>query len=192
MQEEQTTKKIDRRTQFTQSVIKEAFIQLLQKMPVEKISVTEICKIAEINRGTFYIHYQDPYDVLKQIENEYGNKIVNSIHQIWEDGRYHNDLALALLSPKIFASDDTLILLMTSNPRSSNLLQQIKEGLETVLIPNLMKQHGFSEEEAHVVIAFIFSGYYAVYMYLLNKNSSPEEVEKMIEVIDGVIRDGLG
>jgi hypothetical protein len=42
MQEEQTTKKIDRRTQFTQSVIKEAFIQLLQKMPVEKISVTEI------------------------------------------------------------------------------------------------------------------------------------------------------
>jgi AcrR family transcriptional regulator len=192
MQEEQTTKKIDRRTQFTQSVIKEAFIQLLQKMPVEKISVTEICKIAEINRGTFYIHYQGPYDVLKQIENEYGNKIVNSIHQIWEDGRYHNDLALALLSPKIFASDDTLILLMTSNPRSSNLLQQIKEGLETVLIPNLMKQHGFSEEEAHVVIEFIFSGYYAVYIYLLNKNSSPEEVEKMIEVIDGVIRDGLG
>jgi AcrR family transcriptional regulator len=190
MQKDTTTKKIDRRTQYTQSVIKEAFIQLLQKMPVEKISVTEICKIAEINRGTFYIHYQDPYDVLKQIESEYGNKIVNSIRQLWEDGRYHNDLAL--LSPKTLASDDTLILLMTSNQRSSNLLQQIKEGLETILKPILMKQHGFSEEEAQVVIEYIFSGYYAVYMYLLNKNSSPEEVKKMIEVIDGVIRKGLG
>jgi AcrR family transcriptional regulator len=189
MYEDKAVKKIDRRTQYTQSVIKEAFIQLLQKMPIEKISVTEVCKMAEINRGTFYIHYRDPYDVLNQLENEYANKMIDSIRQIMEDGQYHHDLALLL--HKTVVADDTLRLLLTSNPRSSNLIQLLNRGVETILQPNLIKQYGFSEEEAHVVITFLFSGCLAVDMYLLNKNSPPQEVEKMIDVINGVIRDGL-
>lgn len=32
--------------------------------------MTEICREADINRGTFYAHYSDPYELKRSIENE--------------------------------------------------------------------------------------------------------------------------
>lgn len=40
------------------------------KKSFEKITVTEVCKCAGINRGTFYLHYIDVYDVLNELEEE--------------------------------------------------------------------------------------------------------------------------
>ena len=37
---------------------------------VEKISVRELCSVAELNRSTFYAHYNEPKDLLNEIENE--------------------------------------------------------------------------------------------------------------------------
>ena len=50
-------KKLDRRTKYTKDIIKKSLLKMVKKKPFEKITVTEICKICEINRGTFYIHY---------------------------------------------------------------------------------------------------------------------------------------
>ena len=58
------TQKEDRRTRYTRQVIKEAFLKLLEEKEYPKITVTEICRLAEINRGTFYLHYYDTADVL--------------------------------------------------------------------------------------------------------------------------------
>lgn len=55
---------------YTQRVIKESLLKLLAKKPIKKITVKEICELAQINRATFYLHYQDPYDLFEQIENE--------------------------------------------------------------------------------------------------------------------------
>ena len=64
------TQKEDRRTRYTRQVIKEAFLKLLEEKEYPKITVTEICRLAEINRGTFYLHYYDTADVLDDILNE--------------------------------------------------------------------------------------------------------------------------
>lgn len=45
------TQKEDRRTRYTRQVIKEAFLKLLEEKEYPKITVTEICRLAEINRG---------------------------------------------------------------------------------------------------------------------------------------------
>jgi len=58
-----------RKTRYTRRVISEAFIELLQEKPIEKITVTRICEIADISRGTFYLHFNDPYDLLDRMEN---------------------------------------------------------------------------------------------------------------------------
>lgn len=63
-------KKEDRRVIYTKKVIRDSFLQLLSEKPVEKISVTEICKNADINRGTFYAHYSDPYDLKLKLTHE--------------------------------------------------------------------------------------------------------------------------
>jgi DNA-directed RNA polymerase specialized sigma24 family protein len=53
------TKKEDRRIRYTKQVIKDTLLQLLEKNHFAKITVTELCRRAEINRGTFYLHYYE-------------------------------------------------------------------------------------------------------------------------------------
>lgn len=60
----------DRRTRRTKKLLKEAFIELLSKKKLNEITVKELCDLADINRGTFYLHYQDIYDLKQQLENE--------------------------------------------------------------------------------------------------------------------------
>jgi AcrR family transcriptional regulator len=62
--------KNNRRTQYTVSTIKEAFLKLLETQPLTKITVTQICQVANVNRGTFYLHFKDPQDLFNQIEND--------------------------------------------------------------------------------------------------------------------------
>lgn len=58
------TNKTDRRIVRTKKDIKETFISLLEEKGFEKISVSDLTEHANINRGTFYLHYQDKYDLL--------------------------------------------------------------------------------------------------------------------------------
>ena len=53
------SKKQDPRTVQTKVLIKQTLLDMMKKTAFEKITVSELCKIAEINRGTFYLHYCD-------------------------------------------------------------------------------------------------------------------------------------
>ena len=57
----------DRRTKYTKSVIRQALFDLLKEKPLNKITVTDICKMADINRSTFYSYYEDVYALLTQM-----------------------------------------------------------------------------------------------------------------------------
>ena len=63
-------KKEDRRVRYTKAAIRSSFLSLLEEKPLDKISVTDICKRADINRGTFYSHYSDPYDLKDKLERQ--------------------------------------------------------------------------------------------------------------------------
>lgn len=61
---------IDGRVRYTKMVIRQSFLFLLKEQPIEKITVADICRLAEINRATFYRHYENQYGVLYELENE--------------------------------------------------------------------------------------------------------------------------
>ena len=65
----------DRRTKKTLNAIHDAMIQCLQTTPVEKVTVTQICKLADINRSTFYVYYQDQMELYQQLETEFIGKL---------------------------------------------------------------------------------------------------------------------
>ena len=71
--------KSDRRVRYTRMVLKQALLSLMLERPIPRITVTEICERAEVNRATFYAHYADPYDLLARIENELFESIRRSI-----------------------------------------------------------------------------------------------------------------
>ena len=63
-------RKSDARVRYTKKVLKESFLSLLRKKPVNKITVKEVCELAELNRATFYTHYSDCFDLMEKIERE--------------------------------------------------------------------------------------------------------------------------
>jgi len=69
----------DRRTRRTKKLLTEAFIELLSEKKLNEITVKELCDKADINRGTFYLHYQDIYDLKRQIETDLYDELMNLI-----------------------------------------------------------------------------------------------------------------
>ncbi len=77
----------NKRRQQSQEKIEKIFIELLQKKEITEITVSEICKAAEINRSTFYANYVDIYDLAdrirfkleEEVANLYDNDIVNKV-----------------------------------------------------------------------------------------------------------------
>ena len=67
---ENKSRKTDRRTLYTKMVIKDAYCTLLHGKEYERITVTDICKLAEINRTTFYLHYLDSKAVFEELLDE--------------------------------------------------------------------------------------------------------------------------
>lgn len=55
---------------------------LLRIKPYSKITVTELCRLADINRGTFYIHYFDVDDVLDDIVTESFSDVSQTIGHV--------------------------------------------------------------------------------------------------------------
>ena len=71
--------KSDRRVKYTKMMLRQSLLELMKDRPVSKITVKDICALADINRGTFYAHYADPEDLLRQIENELYEEILRSL-----------------------------------------------------------------------------------------------------------------
>lgn len=67
---------MDLRIQRTKSAIKEAFLELRTKKALEKITVTELTRQANINKATFYLHYSDIYALSDEIENSVIDEIL--------------------------------------------------------------------------------------------------------------------
>lgn len=64
------TKQTDRRVIRTKREIFNSLTQLLEQKSIDEITVKEITDLAGINRGTFYLHYVDKYDLLEKSVNE--------------------------------------------------------------------------------------------------------------------------
>ncbi|NWK84172.1 TetR/AcrR family transcriptional regulator C-terminal domain-containing protein [Staphylococcus sp. GSSP0090] len=69
----------DRRVRKTKQAIKHALIQLLEVKDLEKITIQDITTLADINRGTFYLHYEDKYILLSDMEDEYARDLTDDM-----------------------------------------------------------------------------------------------------------------
>ena len=59
---------VDRRVRKTKKQLQQGLTALLKQKNINEISVRELSELIDINRGTFYLHYRDVYDMLDQIE----------------------------------------------------------------------------------------------------------------------------
>lgn len=60
----------NKRKRESQKRIEKIFVELIQDKDINEISVSEICKLASINRTTFYNNYIDIYDLAEKIKEK--------------------------------------------------------------------------------------------------------------------------
>lgn len=63
------TKKTDRRKLRTKKMLRKAIIELIQEKGLKNVTVSDLTARADINRGTFYLHYRDVDDMLEQFQS---------------------------------------------------------------------------------------------------------------------------
>lgn len=66
----------------TKEALKDAFIELYRVKPINKITIAELVGAANVNRSTFYSYFDDIYDLLSQVEQDFISYIQNTFPDI--------------------------------------------------------------------------------------------------------------
>lgn len=111
----------------SKKLIQEATIALFQEKPVEKISVTDIVKRANLNRGTFYAHYSSPTDVFRQ----FGKNFIDNIMSFLADFEFthflQNPSPLLTRVGEFLQKDVKTYKLLVSSKASTEFVNQLKQ-----------------------------------------------------------------
>lgn len=183
-------RKTDQRSKFTQMIIKKNLLKLLSEKPLNKIAVSELCLKAQVNRGTFYNHFYDVFDVYESIENEFFLEIQNKLNNI-----------------KVYAVSDVFFKeLMTFISENSDFMSVIAADFgENSLLKKLVTfirgkyVSEFSEQYPHIreelfqtIFTYILNGSIGILMEWIkqDKRESPDKIAQYISRFSSLIVEG--
>ncbi|WP_313180851.1 TetR/AcrR family transcriptional regulator [Lacrimispora sp.] len=174
--------KIDLRVMKTKRAISNALLELLQKKSIDKITVTELTQKAEINKGTFYLHYTDIYDLYQNALKEHLNKIVDEIdfmNQIFtEPDKFSRNLVMRSIQKSIFMND------LFFSKQNIPFNQSAQYYFCSALAAKVLSCHQIpATHENEIKLKFIFSGSGSLLRY-----DSHEDTELIINVISNTIK----
>ncbi len=144
----------------------DAYIKLLKEKPRDKIRVTELCSVAEINRCTFYLHFEDMPAVESAIIQELYQVFTEFINSQQDNGVNRQELSDTYLE-KIY-SNDTYVTILSVNKYDSPIYSPLatlgnnfyREALDS----NLQPENSLSNWQKDILYDFILGGISAVQM----------------------------
>ena len=71
----------NRSVRNTKRRLRDGLLQLMESRPINEISVKELTELVDVNRGTFYFHYADIYELLHAIEDEFFTQFDSTLNQ---------------------------------------------------------------------------------------------------------------
>lgn len=148
----------DRRAVRTKKAIREAFLTLLEKKPVNKITVSEISELADLGRGTFYLHYSDPYDLLEQIEDDLITQINQTIQTYFAENT-KAELAGYLEQMTNFAYENRrLYKLLMGESGNLQFQEKIKGTFADYIITSEVQRDEYENTKKRYYATFVISG----------------------------------
>ncbi|MGN1279257.1 MAG: TetR/AcrR family transcriptional regulator [Limosilactobacillus sp.] len=158
-------RKTDRRTTYTINLIKECFLELIQQMPYSQITVTKLCRTADLSRSTFYLHFNTITDVLNAVlddallavpeSNFAGDQqdlsidylkknesLIPACQRVGSSGKYRK----LLLDPDL----------------SEYIVGRIMVHERDKVIPSIKHKTGLSTQDAETLFLYILHGSFAV------------------------------
>lgn len=174
----------------------EALIELLEKKDFEYITIKEICDTAGVNRSTFYLHYENTSDLLKETTRyiidrhlSYYEKDKQGLSFQLEHGRRDELLFITdeYLTPYLtfIKENQRLFKVAIKEFHSMNMDEVYGKMFEHIFSPILARFCVPQEEHAYVM-KFYLTGVFAIVMEWLNKNCS-DDIKTVIKVITDCI-----
>ena len=147
---------LDNRVRYTKMVLQQALLKILQTKHIDKVTVKELCQEAKVNRGTFYLHYATPNDLLIEIEKQFIDENMTYFTPYFHQG--YETSQLAGMFTCILKNKDICRIIMgkNGNPRFLERLQEmIREGVVDGWCKEFPK---YSRADLDYVFEFIFTG----------------------------------
>lgn len=171
-------RKIDRRITKTKSSIRHAFIELMQKKAINQITVTELANNANIDRKTFYLHYETPMDVYKEIISDVSKELQKLLNE-QEDFSFHNFFNGL---NQIMDKDLKFYKIIAEKDSYSFLLNECVKLLNHKLSQKYLSEDSPSKLDLQIKIGFAASGIIGVYVDWLNDNKGIS-LDELAEVL---------
>lgn len=172
---------MDKRIEKTKHGIYNAFIELRSKKSLERISVKELCDLANINKSTFYAHYLDIYDLSDKIESEITTQIMQGVDiddLINDPARLPKQLSL------LWTSKQALIRTVFSGSRT----QELPRKILSAIISQLGVKHPELASDDRLKIMLTYSVYGGYYAFNENRDCSDEIVIETLGEISGQLK----
>lgn len=169
----------------------EALLELIEKKDFSFITIKEICKVAGVNRSTFYLHYENTRDLLNEtvelITNNFFGYYGSDHSIVFErlktgDAKNINLFESKYLAPYLnFVKENKKIYKLALNNAPLGQNTSIEMLKKNVFVP-ILEQLRYPKEEQNFIIAFYLEGTIAIVKEWL-KNDCKEPVEGIIAVI---------
>lgn len=179
----------DRRVRRTKDLLLQGLMQLMETKDVRDISVKELSNLADINRGTFYLHYRDIYDMLEQIEDEMFqefNEILNRDFNCAQNAHSPQETLLDIFSFLERHRDVARIMIGPHGDHS--FVNRLKTAVKKY-ISTLLKEKSSTCEYSYTE-SFIVSGCTGVIETWLNQDS-PGTPKEMSIICNDLLLKGL-
>lgn len=172
---------LDNRVRYTKKVLQQALLTVLQKKNIDKVTIKEICEEAKVNRGTFYLHYSIPNDLLMEIEQQFIEEnmlIFSSYFKPGYETSYMADLFTGILRNKDLCR---IIMGKNGNPR---FIERIQNMIRPSVVDGWWREFPkHKREDLDYVYDFIFSGSMRLILNWIedNQSLSAEDLAKRLD-----------
>ena len=179
--------KVDRRVKLTILILQQALIELMQENHISKISVKMLCEIADINRSTFYAHFQNQYDLLEHTCKEVIENIQNNLDKQKQHNNTTKPISLQTLQPILEYIKENADLFKAL--LSDNCDLDIQKRIMNVFI-NYHPYTGVDDRTKDYLSAFGLAGCVSMLQIWL-KDGMPESTTQMSKIMLQVIDNGI-
>ena len=169
----------DRRVRKTRAALKKALTTLLLEKSINAISVKELTDMADINRGTFYLHYKDVYDLLGQSEEELMEGLKTMVNSFSAESVNTDPRRLFKELYTLCKRDADIVRILISENGDLKFLNSMKELLkEKCLHDWSINLRELNSEHFDAHYAFIVGGCLNLlqYWFASGMKESPEEL----------------
>lgn len=179
----------------TKQLIQTSFIHILEEKSFDSITVGDITKTAQINRGTFYLHYQDKFDLLDRIEQQLFEDLGNHIDEL--QSRYSSthtfEKGQEQLAATLFSSikmHAPLLKIFLSNHGRTGFHLRFRDAFSEKVRVNLDKNESFHASNLKVPMDYFLSFITSAFLGLIEQwvqNDLDKTPQEMTELYINII-----